>query len=126
MTSRERKVIGLEKATVRAMVRIFCRGNGHEGHAEEDGFCASCRALLDYSHERLDRCAFGGEKPVCAQCPIHCYRSDRRDEIRSVMRFSGPRMLLSHPWLALRHMVAERRPLTPKVRKVAALRARPD
>jgi hypothetical protein len=34
-----------------------------------------------------------------------CYTPDMRERIRAVMRFSGPRMLLHHPWLALMHLV---------------------
>lgn len=32
-----------------------------------------------------------------------------RDQIREVMRFSGPRMLFYHPIIALRHMILTKR-----------------
>ena len=32
-----------------------------------------------------------------------------REKIRAVMRFSGPRMLLYHPVLAVRHLIEQQR-----------------
>jgi predicted amidophosphoribosyltransferase len=79
------------------MVGIFCR----DKHLE--GLCPECRALLDYAAVRLERCRFGVEKPTCARCPVHCYQVQRRDQVRAVMRYAGPRMLWEHPILSLRH-----------------------
>jgi len=90
-----------EKQTVRAMVGIYCRA--HHDAAEPP--CAACRDLLDYAACRLDRCPFGAEKPTCVNCPIHCYKPAMRDQMREVMRYSGPRMLLRHPILAIRHLL---------------------
>lgn len=87
-----------ERRTVAAMIRIFCRSK--HGAA---GLCAECRDLEFYASQRLDRCPFGGDKPTCANCLVHCYAPARREQIRQVMRFAGPRMLWRHPWLALRH-----------------------
>lgn len=95
------RCIRREARTVSAMVRIYCRGH-HEG--QQEGLCEDCRALLDYANARLSGCHFQMEKPTCAKCPIHCYRPDRREQIRSVMRYAGPRMLLHHPVLALQHL----------------------
>ena len=96
--------IVLEKKTVAAMVAIYC----HDHHDQRNGLCAECQALLSYSHGRLDRCPYGGEKPVCRECPIHCYRPTERAAMRGVMRHAGPKMLLRHPWLALLHLWKER------------------
>lgn len=67
--------------------------------------------LLDYAVNRLARCYFGEEKPACKHCPIHCYQPARRQEIKAIMRWSGPRMLLHHPILAIRHLIDDRRPV---------------
>ncbi len=83
------------------MVRISCRGR----HGTRKGLCSDCEDLLDYAWERLNACPFQAEKPTCAQCPIHCYRPSRRQEMQAVMRYAGPRMVLRHPWLALCHLV---------------------
>jgi hypothetical protein len=88
-----------EWKTMEAMVRIYCRGH-HDASA-----CAECRELLDYAGERLRRCRFGAEKPTCARCPVHCYQRARRDQIKQVMRYAGPRMIWQHPLLSLRHWV---------------------
>jgi hypothetical protein len=97
------RVIAREKKTVQAMVRIYCADH-HGGGA----LCESCRGLLDYSHQRLDHCPYGEEKPTCKECPVHCYKPDRRAEMRDVMRYAGPRMLWRHPWLAVVHLWQER------------------
>ena len=73
---------------------------GHGG----PGLCGECRELLEYSLARLDHCKFGNAKTKCHKCPVHCYRPDMREKIRTVMRFSGPRMLLYHPLEALRYL----------------------
>jgi hypothetical protein len=94
------KRLSREWKTVHAMVVIYCRGN--HAHAGE-GVCANCLSLLDYAHTRLDRCVFGGQKPTCVKCPVHCYQPARREEMKQVMRYSGPRMLWRHPVLCVRH-----------------------
>lgn len=82
------------------MVELFCRENHR---AEAGGLCPDCRQLFDYAMERTDRCPYGEEKPTCARCPIHCYTAARRGQVRQIMRYSGPRMLRSHPLLTIRH-----------------------
>lgn len=94
------------------MVLMYCRRH-HPGPK----LCESCAALADYADSRLDCCPYGGDKPVCTHCPIHCYRSEPREVMREVMRFSGPRMLWRHPYLAIRHLLDERKkaPEMPKM-----------
>ena len=48
------------------------------------------------------------EKTFCANCKVHCYKPEMREQIRQVMRFSGPRMLLYHPFLAIWHLVCSK------------------
>jgi hypothetical protein len=88
-----------EWKTVRAMIHIYCRDQ-HGGD-----LCNDCQQLSDYVGVRLDRCRFGADKPTCAKCPVHCYQRERRDQIKSVMRYAGPRMIWEHPWLSLSHLL---------------------
>ena len=99
-----------EFKTVSAMVAIYCR----EHHDSEDELCPDCRALLDYAELRLDRCPYGQDKPTCNKCPIHCYKRAEKEQMRQVMRYSGPRMLLPHPILAIRHLIHERKAVPEK------------
>jgi Nitrous oxide-stimulated promoter len=94
-----------EKKTVRVMVGMYCRAH-HPGGPRP---CAECSSLLDYALRRIERCRFAAAKPVCSKCRVHCYQAERREAIRQVMRYAGPRMLLSHPLLALRHLEEARR-----------------
>jgi len=82
-----------------AMVRIYCRDH----HSSNPGVCAECQQFLAYARLRLERCRFGEAKPTCANCPVHCYQRDRREQARVIMRYAGPRMLWEHPVLSLRH-----------------------
>ena len=85
--------------TMTAMVKIFCHGH----HRPADEVCVECRQFLDYAETRLERCHFGEEKPTCAKCPVHCYQRERREQVRTIMIYAGPRMLWRHPVLSLRH-----------------------
>ena len=82
-----------------AMIKIHCRDH----HGSSATPCAECQGLLDYANVRLERCRFGAEKPTCAKCPVHCYQRTRREQVKAVMRYAGPRMLLEHPVMSLRH-----------------------
>ena len=85
------------------MIDIYCKGNGHSNN----GICSECTALKDYAHLRVDKCPFMETKTFCSSCRVHCYKEDMRDMIREVMRYSGPRMLLHHPIITIRHMIEE-------------------
>jgi hypothetical protein len=95
--------IEMEKRTIRAMAGIYCAAH-HSGPP----LCAECESLVAYAQERLTKCPYQDEKPTCFNCPIHCYKPDRRDQVRQVMRFAGPRMLKRHPVLALLHLLQGR------------------
>ena len=109
MTPSERR-IAREWRTVQAMIRIACR----DLHGPREGLCADCEGLRLYAERRLERCPFAHEKPTCVKCPVHCYEAEMRERVRQVMRHAGPRMLLRHPVLALRHLWDERLPLSEK------------
>lgn len=36
---------------------------------------------------------------------VHCYQPQMREQIRQVMRYSGPWMLFHHPVMAIRHLI---------------------
>ena len=91
-----------ERDTVAKMIALYCRAN-HD--AKKGHLCSDCQSLMDYAAQRIERCPFGAQKPTCAKCTVHCYRLEKREEIRQVMRYSGPRMLFHHPFLAMLHLL---------------------
>ena len=99
-----------ESRTVAVMIGIYCRGQHGSGR-----ICAECSDLLSYANERLEECPFQEGKTTCAKCPVHCFKPAMRDKIRAVMRYSGPRMLRSHPILAMRHVMdrCRKKPVRP-------------
>lgn len=92
-----------EKAIVRLMIEIYCRDLHHE--RGQEALCAECRELLEYAHQRLDKCPFGNEKPKCSWCTVHCYQPGMRGRIKSVMSYAGPRMAFRHPVMTLMHQL---------------------
>ena len=90
-----------EHQTLVCMTRMYC-GDHHGQHA--GGMCGDCTDLMTYSETRLAKCPYGQAKPTCAKCPIHCYKTQQRENVRQVMRYAGPRMPLRHPWQALNHV----------------------
>lgn len=88
-----------EKKIVEIMIRLYCLRK--EGNRE---LCGECTELLEYACFRLESCPFGQHKTSCKHCPVHCYQPGMRKRMQQVMRFSGPRMLLYHPVIALKHL----------------------
>jgi len=99
-TKRER-----EKKTVAFMIRLYCR----KKHGTKAELCTECKTLTEYAAERSDRCPFMENKTFCSNCKVHCYKPDMREKIREVMRFSGPRMILYHPVMAIRHVIESKK-----------------
>jgi hypothetical protein len=98
---RRKRRLDREKKTLEAMIALYCR-NQHNAATVP---CHECAALLAYAHQRLDRCPWGEGKPTCLKCPIHCYEPEMREQVRRVMRYAGPRMLLHHPIMAIAHLL---------------------
>ena len=91
-----------EKLLVSEMIALYCHKNHHTA---KGSLCPQCQALHDYALQRIERCPFMETKTFCSNCRVHCYQPEMREQIRAVMRFSGPRMLLHHPVLATRHVM---------------------
>lgn len=98
-TKRKAAQINAEKITLVLMLRMYCRY-----HHNRDQLCRDCSDLLEYALCRLENCRYGNDKPACSHCPVHCYKPEMRDAIKRVMRFSGPRMMVRHPLLVVRHL----------------------
>jgi len=90
-----------EKTTIAAMIQVYC----HDNHHQARGICDECADVQGYAFLRLDKCPFGDTKPTCAKCVVHCYKPTMREQIRRVMRYSGPKMTYRHPILALFHVI---------------------
>lgn len=99
-----------EFKTVSAMVHIYCRDH----HKSTSSLCDECQDLLNYAETKLDRCPYGQKKPTCNKCPIHCYKPAQKQQMKLVMRYAGPRMLIPHPLLSIRHLLHERKTVPDK------------
>lgn len=100
MRQKKTSHIAHEKRIVELMIHLYCRKK-----EKNKTLCPQCAELLKYAHARLDHCPFGEEKNACKQCTVHCYKPAMREQMKRVMRFSGPRMLLYAPWQAIRHLL---------------------
>jgi hypothetical protein len=92
-----------ERHTMDVMIGIYCRGHHHRA----DALCTDCQELLTYAMQRIDKCPYQDDRPTCAKCPIHGYKPAMREQVRLVMRYAGPRMIIYHPVQAIRHYVDE-------------------
>ncbi len=87
---------------MQCMVEIYCTDH-HPASGSVP--CEQCAEFLGYAELRLEKCPYGEDKPTCARCPVHCYKRRQREQARTIMRYSGPRMIRRHPWLALLHVL---------------------
>jgi hypothetical protein len=91
-----------ETRLIPVMIKKYCKGVHKTKRGE---LCENCKALTDYALFRLEKCPFKVNKQFCSFCKIHCYKPEYREEIKKVMKYSGPRMLCSHPIFAISHVV---------------------
>ncbi len=97
-----------EKKLIPIMITMYCKGN-HKierkkqciGHSDT---CTECKELIEYALFRLEKCPFKENKKFCSFCKVHCYKPEMRKKIKSVMKYSGPRMIFSHPIFAISHV----------------------
>lgn len=90
-----------EKIIVQTMIEMYCAGN----HSTNFELCDDCLNLAKYAEKRLLSCMYGDLKPVCKNCPVHCYSPQKREQMREVMRWAGPRMLQKKPFYAIVHFI---------------------
>lgn len=83
-----------EKQTIKLMISLYERKHQID-----------CSALLNYALLRIDKCPFMNEKTFCSSCKVHCYQKEYQEQMKKVMRYSGPRMLMYHPILAIAHII---------------------
>jgi hypothetical protein len=119
VNSSNQRRIARELKTVRVMIDMYCRDHHGGGRA----LCESCASLWSYAEQRVERCPLRADKPTCLNCPVHCYKVERRQQIRVVMRYAGPRMAWRHPILSLMHFI-DGRHVSSSVRGRAASRQR--
>ncbi len=89
-----------EIKTVFAMIQMYCR----HFHPNSKELCSECKALFQYAEKRILNCTYGLKKPACNKCAVHCFKSDMREKIKQVMRWSGPKMIYKHPVLSIKHI----------------------
>lgn len=98
-----------EKKLIPVMLKMYCKGK-HKTTRKAQGIprgevCAECKELTEYALFRLEKCPFKVNKKFCSFCKIHCYKPEMREKIKAVMKYSGPRMLITHPIFAISHVV---------------------
>lgn len=83
-----------EKETVLEMIDLYVRKHPDYTNGEQ---------LKTYASARIDKCPMMETKTFCSRCKVHCWKQEYRSEIKQVMRYSGPRMLLHHPIMTIHH-----------------------
>ncbi len=98
---KKNKRLQRERKTIKIMVKMYCGSV----HASRQIPCNECQNLLNYALTKIDRCIFGAGKPACSECLVHCYAKEKREKIKTIMRFAGQRMIYRHPYLGIMHFV---------------------
>ena len=86
---------------VSKMIELYCRGKHQRLYNKK--LCHECQGLMDYARLRIEHCPFIESKTFCNTCKVHCSANQMRQKIKEVMRYSGPRMVFSHPIVCIRH-----------------------
>ncbi|WP_041668602.1 nitrous oxide-stimulated promoter family protein [Acetobacterium woodii] len=89
-----------EKAILEFMIKKYCKKKHHT-----NDLCDACNELLRYALKRLEHCQYGENKGACNKCHRHCYNQQKRQQIKMVMRFSGPRMIFYKPKSVIKHFL---------------------
>lgn len=89
-----------EAVIVQAMIGMYCRAH----HNRNGSLCKDCAELAQYAEKRILSCMYGERKPVCKECPVHCYSPKMREQMRTIMRWAGPRMIFKRPVFAITHI----------------------
>jgi hypothetical protein len=87
------------------MIHIYCNGN----HNSNGILCNECEKLNEYAFRRLLFCPFKEDKPICSNCTVHCYKPEMREKVKDVMKYAGPKMIIKHPYLAIMHLINEKK-----------------
>lgn len=119
-----------EKVTILAMTQVYCRGHKHENREDYIGsgklpaelqkiadrnarrfvswrtlkLCPECFELVGVTEKRTSFCPHMAYKTYCHHCPRPCYTKALIDRIVPIMRYSGPRLMLTNPVLTYRHL----------------------
>lgn len=89
-----------EKKIISLMVKIYC----NKKHKSDNNLCDECRNIEKYAHKKIDECPYMKEKTFCSNCQNHCFSPKMGKSIRIIMKFSGPRIILYHPILLIKHI----------------------
>jgi len=103
-----------EAETIKAMVGIYCKDH----HTKKVENCEECLEIQKYALDRLFYCPFQEDKPSCKNCPIHCYKPTMKEDVKKVMRYAGPRMLMRHPVLTIYHLIDSKREPTSRAERI--------
>lgn len=85
-----------DRATMEAIGAIYCRGNHDAAARGDDAMCAWCREAIEDTLERALACPHG-HKHNCEDCETHCQRGEAQQNIKVIMRYAAPRMVVRHP-----------------------------
>lgn len=99
----------MKKRLVHEMIFLYCRKNHNSNE-----LCKECIKLEEYAFLKLENCPIITQKVSCSKCKIHCYKEPERTLIKTVMRFSGPRIIFHSPLLVLKYMIKGRKSLPKK------------
>ncbi len=91
--------------TLMVMAEMYCHDHKHI-KPENKPLCSECEKIVEYAIARTCSCPYQ-HKITCDTCTISCYKTGERKAIKSIMAYSGPRMMFRHPLMAIRHLAKQ-------------------
>ncbi len=88
-----------EKEVIEIMTKLYCK----KQHGSKE-LCTDCSNLLEYACFRIDKCRYKETKTFCSFCKTPCYKPNMKEQIKTVMKYSGPRLIFKKPILVFNHV----------------------
>jgi pentatricopeptide repeat protein len=84
------KRIKKDAKVLKAFINAYCKENHIKKGISvyKDNLCKECYELLEYALKKNEKCPLN-PKPLCKNCHVHCYKPEKREKIKEIMRFSG-------------------------------------
>lgn len=92
-----------DQRTLEAMGHLYCRAHHAATNRDSTGLCADCRNVVETTLQRTRACPHGHHHN-CEDCATKCHSEECAKQIRALMAYSAPRMLLKHPLMTLRYL----------------------
>lgn len=77
-----------DEKILKTFITVYCK----KEHGTQE-LCDDCSDVLEYALNRLRKCPLD-PKPMCKNCPVHCYKPNYREKMKTIMKKAGITLIL--------------------------------